>query len=118
VCWCLAFVIDKPLTPKPKVLGPQPFLISGFSNNVVFLFLYSTFVIAETPINLFFLHLVLELPIYHVEHPVSFSFQRRQFLLVPNFTFLFLCVKVYLISVNFYKWLCLVVVLLRFRFLF
>jgi hypothetical protein len=54
VCWCLAFVIDKPLTPKPKVLGPQPFLISGFSNNVVFLFLYSTFVIAETPINLFF----------------------------------------------------------------
>jgi hypothetical protein len=65
VCWCLAFVIAKPRTPKPKVLGPQPFLISGFGKQRGLLFLYSAFVIAETPIDLrFFSHLVSEPAVY------------------------------------------------------
>ena len=39
------------------MLGQQPFLISGFDKQRGLLFLYSAFVIVETPIDLHFFHM-------------------------------------------------------------
>jgi hypothetical protein len=58
VCWCLAFVIAKPRTPKPKVLGPQPFRISGFDKQRGLLFFVFGVCNRRNPIDLHFFNYI------------------------------------------------------------